>query len=250
LNGNLDLPRHSGLSTAAWEGETDNTDPTTPQFDSIQLRPNRLAAYTEFSKQLLYQSSLSVEQVVSSELENAVARAVETAAINGSGSSNQPTGILNAANVNVVALGTDGGAPTHAKLIDMMTAIAEDNADVDRMGWLMTPGLKGFLQQTKVDAGSGIFVWPTGSMELMGYRAEVSTLVPSTLTKGNGSALHAAIFGNFQDLIIANWGGMDIVVDPYSQAIAGKVRVTINTFWDIDRYHDQSFAVIKDADIS
>ena len=85
------------------------------------------------------------------------------------------------------------------------------------------------------------------SQELNGYRAGFSTQVPSTLTKGSNNDCHAIIFGNFNDLIVANWAGVDIVVDPYTLAKKGSVQVVVNSFWDIALRHPESFAAMKDA---
>jgi len=71
--------------------------------------------------------------------------------------------------------------------------------------------------------------------------------VPSTLTKGNSDVCSAIIFGNFADLLIGQWGGMDIVVDPYTQAPSGLVRLVINSWWDVLVKRAASFAAMQDA---
>ena len=248
LVGNLDLPIGNALASAAWEGENDTTAETTPSTTLLSLRPNRLAAFTDISKQLLSQSSTSVEAWVRAELSNAIARAVDAAAINGSGSSNQPTGILNTAGIGDVAMGTNGGVPTNAALIALETAIAIDNADVENMGYLFTPGVRGVLKNTALAANNSGFIWDGRNSNINGYRAEVSTQVPSTLTKGSTSGTcHAILMGNFADLVIANWGMVDILVNPYTKAKEGLVELVVNSYWDIGVKHASSFAAIKDA---
>ena len=248
LVGNLDLPIGNGLASAAWEGENDTTAETTPSTTLLSLRPNRLAAFTDISKQLLSQSSTSVEAWVRAELSNAIARAVDAAAINGSGSSNQPTGILNTAGIGDVAIGTNGGVPTNAALIALETAIAIDNADVENMGYLLTPGVRGVLKNIALGANNAGFIWDGRNSNINGYGAEVSTQVPSTLTKGTTSGTcHAIIMGNFADLVIANWGMVDILVNPYTKAKEGLVELVVNSYWDIGVKHASSFAAIKDA---
>ena len=248
LVGNLDLPIGNALASAAWEGENDTTAETTPSTTLLSLRPNRLAAFTDISKQLLSQSSTSVEAWVRAELSNAIARAVDAAAINGSGSSNQPTGILNTAGIGDVAMGTNGGVPTNAALIALETAIAIDNADVENMGYLLTPGVRGVLKNIALGANNAGFIWDGRNSNINGYGAEVSTQVPSTLTKGSTSGTcHAIIMGNFADLVIANWGMVDILVNPYTKAKEGLVELVVNSYWDIGVKHASSFAAIKDA---
>lgn len=69
----------------------------------------------------------------------------------------------------------------------METALAVDNADTGNLAFLTTPGIRGVLKKTKIDAGSGQFVWGQDAQTLNGYRAAVSTQVPSDLTKGSSS---------------------------------------------------------------
>lgn len=250
LQSNISIPRGSSLATVAWEGETDDTAETSPLFDSVSLTPNRLAAFTEISKQLLLQSSIDVEKYVRELLMYAIAKGLETAAINGSGSSNQPTGILNVTGIGSVAGGTDGAAPDWADLVNLEKEVAIDNALGGKVGYLTNYKVAAKLKQTIIDSGSGRYIWPQGAKDVNGYPVGLTNIVPSTLVKGSsGAVCSAIIFGNFQDLIIGQWGGLDITVDDKSLAMAkaGKVAVVINSFWDVAVRHAESFAAMKDA---
>ena len=249
LTGNLDFPRQATAGTTAWEGETDANAETSPTFEKITLSPNRLGAYIDFSKQLALQAtSPGTERFVRSELERIIREALDTAAINGSGSGNQPTGILNVGSgLNTVAIGTNGGLPTWATIVDMESAVATDNALSGNLAYLTTPGIRGILKQREKASSTAQFIWPEG-MELNGYRAETSTLVPSTLSKGtSGAILHAILFGDWSSLYIGQWGGIDLVVDPYTLSTSAMIRVVANSWWDIALRHNQSFAVCVDA---
>jgi HK97 family phage major capsid protein len=251
LTSNLDLPVNDAIAAATWEGETDANAETNPTVARIQLTPKRLGAFIDYSKQLLVQSSVGVDSFVQSQLTSAIQIALDAAAINGSGSGGQPTGILNTSGIGNVAMGTNGAVPTYAKLVDTITEVAVDNADFGNLAWLTTPGVRGVLQKTTLDTGSGLFVWERLMQNnLLGYRAEVSTNVPSTLTKGSSSNCHAIIFGNWQELLIAQWGGLDLLVDPYTQGTQSLIRVVANSWWDIALRHAASFAAIKDATLA
>ena len=251
LRGNVDFPRNDGDTVAVWEGEQDENAETTATFDKISFTPNRLGAKTHFSKQLLAQSSISVDSYLRSSLETAMRKALDLAAINGSGSGNIPKGILNQTGIGSVVGGTNGLAPTYQHMIDLETALAVDNADMGSLGYLTTPGVRGKLKGTETASGNGIFVW-NSAQELNGYRAVTSTQVPSDLTKGTSSGVaHAAIFGNWADLMIGQWGeGFDLVVDPYTLAGSNTVRLILNGWFDIDVRHVESFAAMKDALVS
>lgn len=249
LTGNFSYTKLTGLSTATWATEKASATETTPTTGTVAMTPKRLAAYTEYTMQLLRQSSVDVEMLVRTELEQAVQKAVDLAAINGSGSGAEPTGILQATDIGTVAIATDGGAPTRTHLVNLIGEIANDNADIDTLAYLTTPGVKTKLMNTLLDSGSGRFVWEMPN-ELLGYRAAISTQVPSDLTKGAGTNLHAIILGVWNQLIIASWAGLDIIVNPYTLAKTGKIEVVTNSFWDIGIRHDESFSVVVDADVS
>lgn len=251
LVGNLDLPVGNALATAAWKTEHTQEHETAPTIRTVELRPNRLTAFTEVGTQMMIQTSNSVETWIRNELSNAIARAVDMAGINGMGASNEPVGILNTDDVHTVELGAAGGPMTRAALVEMITNIAVDNAEVENMAFLMTPETRGQLQELKTDAGSGQFVWPADkSAMLLGYRALVSNLLPKTLAKGGPLTLHGGIFGDFSNLILANWGGADLIVDPYSKSTQAIVRVVVNSFWDTAVVHPEAFSVLKDIDVS
>jgi len=260
LTGNLDFPRNDAAATAVWETENSANDETSPTFDKISMSPNRLGAFTDISKQLLVQSSIDVENFVRNRLSEAVNRALDYALINGDNSAQPFYGILNTAGIGSVAIGTDGGPLTYKHIIDLETELAVDNADFGTLAYLTTPGVRGFLKNTEKASGTAQFVWSDGAPPvgqqgirtdlLNGYRAYVSTQVPSNLTKGGGTNLHAVIFGNFAELLIGQWAGLDVVVDPYSSSKNALVTIVVNSWWDAAVRHAQSFAAIKDADIT
>jgi HK97 family phage major capsid protein len=238
LVGNLDLPAGNAIGSATWEGEMDAAAQTDPTTRLVELRPNRLAAYTTISKQLLIQTNGFAESWIRNELSNAVSRAVDSAAIEGN--AGNILGILGTTGTSEISF---SGAPTREKLVDLMTYISVENADMGNLAFLMNPRSRGELQSTKVDTGSGQYIM-NGNDELLGYRVGVSTLVPDDLNPGGNKT--AIIFGNFADCIIANWGGTDLIVDPYSLALTGQIRVVINSFWDVKLRQAKSFAWAAD----
>lgn len=260
LTSNIQFPTQSAVPTGTWEGETDAGAESSPTFGTVTLSPNRVGTYVDVSKQLIVQSSVpGLDRVVTRDIERAIANALETAAINGSGSGNQPTGILNNGSVGIEAIGANGGSPDWGNIVALEANVANDNADMGSMAYLTTPGIRGALKTIEKASNTAQFIWETSAMTgissltvgegmLNGYRAAVSTLVPSELEKGTGYNLHAIIFGNFQEMLLGNFGpGVDIVVDPYTQATSTLLRIVVNSWWDVALRHAESFAVIKDA---
>jgi HK97 family phage major capsid protein len=198
-----------------------------------------------------------LDGIIRRDIEMAIAHALETAAINGSGTGSQPTGILNDGNIGVEAIGANGGAPDWGNIVALEANVANDNADFGRLGYLTTPGMRGLMKTVEKASNTAQFIWDNGPLagvtntigegQLNGYRAAISSLVPSELEKGTGYNLHAIIFGNWADLLMGQFGGLDIVVDPYTQATNTLLRIVVNSWWDIAIRHSASFAAIKDA---
>ncbi|MFZ8961534.1 MAG: phage major capsid protein [Flavobacteriaceae bacterium] len=251
LTSNIDFPRNDADAAAVWEGENDANAETSPTFDRIQLSPNRLGAFTDISKQVIIQSSIDMENFVRRRLNFAVSKAIDLAAINGSGSGNEPEGILNVSGIGDVDMGSpDGGAPTWAKMVEFQTDLETANADMGRIGFLTTPGVKGKLLTVEKASGTGQFILSEPGNSLLGYNFATSTQVPSTLTKGAGTNLHACIFGNWEELIIAQWAGIDIVVDPYTSSKNALITLVINSWWDVAVRHAASFVASNEINVT
>lgn len=244
LTGQLPIVR-GGLFTATWYGEGSADSTAKMALTKVLMAAKRLTATGAFSKELLNQSSISVENWVRQGLIDANALAILAAVINGSGSA--PTGILGVSGIGDVAGGTNGAAPTYANIVALETAVANSNADLGKLGYITNAKGRGFLKQTLRAAGvANGFIWDGDQMN--GYKCGVTNAVPSTLVKGSsGAVCSAIIFGNFADLFIGEWGGLDITVDPFSLKKQGDVEITVHTFSDIAVGHPTSFAAMKDA---
>jgi HK97 family phage major capsid protein len=252
LQGNILIPTFADTTEQTEKGENVAADEVTSATGSITLTPNRLPVYVDISEQLLIQGNPSVEAFMRSHLLRKTAVRIDKMAINGSGASNQPLGILNTVGIGAVDGGAAGGAPDWGDIVDLETAVAVADADVGRIAYLTNPKVRGKLKKTPVVTGTDSqMVWDRQSPEtpLNGYRTGVTTAVPSNLVDGaSGSVLSAIIFGNFEDLIIAQWGGFDVkrVVDK-TNAISGLVTLVVTAFYDAAVQRPASFAAMKDA---
>lgn len=247
LQGNIAIPKLSCAGTAYWVAE--NGAPTESQqtLAQVTMSPKTIGAYTDISRQLILQSSLDVQNMVTRDLATIIGLGIQAAAINGAGSGNEPTGILTAVTASQVG-GTDGLAPTWAHIVGLESDIAANNADVGTLGYLTNAKVRGKLKVTqKFASTNGMPIWADGNTPLNGYAAHVTNAVPSNLTKGNQSLSSAIIFGNFADLLIGLWGATDILVDPYTGGAAGTVRVRVLQSCDVALRHVESFATMEDA---
>jgi HK97 family phage major capsid protein len=248
LSSDIAIPKQLTGGVAAWEGEMDEGAESSPTFGQISMSPNRVGTYVEISKMLQVQSALSVNNIIKDLLSTSISLAVDYAALHGLGSGNQPLGIAGTSNIGDVAGGTNGAIPTHANIVELETDVTAQNGVINdnTTGYLTNPQVKGVLKQVLKNATYGSdAIWEDGQMN--GYRAEASSQVSSTLTKGNQSLSSAIFFGDWSNLIIGQWGGIDLVIDPYTLAKTNRICVTLNAYFDIAIKHPESFSCMLDA---
>ncbi len=250
LTSNVGLPRHKAASTATWKSENAELDEKTQEIEQLLLTPKRIGAWTKLSKQLVVQSSPDVETFVRRDLMEAIAVGFDYAAINGTGTSDQPRGILATTGIGAVAGGTNGLAPTFAHLTALVAAVANANALAGRPGFVFSTKVESKLRSTaKISGTDSRMVLEEIQTTLAGQPWYSSNNAPDNLVKGSsGAVCSALIFGNWQDLVLASFGGgVDVVVDPYTLATTGQTRVVVNSLADVGIRRPASFAAMKDA---
>lgn len=234
--------------TAAWAGEGATATVTKAAYAKATMTPHRNYTRVAVTKDLLRQTSFDVEADLIDKMTTAHAVLLETAAIAGTGSANQPTGILNTTGIGDVAMGTNGDVISWAKVVELETKVNAENANRGNLAYLSNAKVNGALKTTEKANGSGRFILEeTAGNRLNGYPFEWSNLVPSNLTKGTGTGLSAVIFGNFKDLYIGQWGGVDLVINPFSKDAEAEILITMHVWNDVKVAEPKSFAAIKDV---
>lgn len=256
LIGNVPIPSQAGAGTAYWLAEGGAPTESQQTFGQVPLTPKTVGAFTDFSRRMLLQSTPDIEAIIRADLAALIAVEVDRVAIAGSGANNQPLGILATSGIGAVSIGTNGGAITWAHVLQLEEALANANADMGAMAYLTNSKVRRALKGTtkvSADAGAG-FIWSDEARDadgfgtLNGYKAAASGNVPSNLTKGTSSGVCSAmIFGNFEDLLIGQWGGLDLLVDKFTNGTSGGTRVIALLDMDIAVRRAASFAAIIDA---
>ena len=246
LQGNVAIPRKTSAADVYWVGE--NSAPTEstnkPAFDQVTMSPKTLAAYVDYSRRLMLQSSLDVEAMVRNDLATSIAVAMDGAAVAGSGT-NRPTGVLNTSGIGSVTLGTNGGAPTWAMVTNLVKEVEVDNALNGAAAFLTNGQVKAKMANTPRQSSGveGNFILGPDIANLFGYPLITSQQVPSDLSKGSASGtLSAMIFGVWSDLLVGQWSGIDLMADPYTGSNAGTVRIVAFHDCDFAVRHPESFA--------
>jgi HK97 family phage major capsid protein/HK97 family phage prohead protease len=228
LTGNVAIPRQSGSATAYWVAESGSPTESQQTIDQVSLVPRTVAAFTDFSRRLMVQSSIDVENMVRNDLAQVIALKIDAAGLYGTGSNSEPLGLKNTTGIGTEDFAAD--APTFAEVVALESDVATANALLGSPVYLMNAAMRGNLKTTKKDAGSGIFLMEGG--EVNGYSGVLSNQVAS------GDLW----FGNFADLIIGYFSGLDLMVDPYTNSTSGTVRVIAMQDCDIAIRHPESFS--------
>lgn len=245
LTSNIAIPRHTTAVTEDSVSEQGAPTESTPAVGQLSLSPKRVSGFTDYSRQLLIQGSIDVENFLRMDLMTVMAIKWDYLGINGSGSANQPRGILNTSGIGSV---TFGGAAVWDDMLDFEQDVADANAEAGALAYLTTNAARRKLKaKTKIDSSQySDFIWekPTGFPgALPGDGVINSYLAVATLQVASDKM----IFGNFRDLIIAGFGAPDLIVDPFTRATEGTNRITINQFGDIGVRHAGSFSASTDS---
>lgn len=245
LQGDVDFPRQTTDAVATWAAtENASATETDPNVDKVQLRAKRVTATVDLSRKLMVQSSIGVENWIRRRFNYAAKKLLDQGIISGSGASGQILGLLNRA-INDITLGANGAALTWANVVDFETQVAIDDADFENMAYLTNPNVFGKLKTTEKAATTGMFI-ANGAINrnsgINDYRAYLTNLIPNNLSKGaSGAVLSAMLFGNWSELYIGQWGGVELIVNPYTKSKEDLTEVTLHSFWDIAVAHEASF---------
>ena len=239
LVGDVSIPRQTSDSVATWRTEGGIATESDPVFDAVTLTPHRLTSYTVYSMQLLRQSTLDIDKIVADTLYYSIANALETAGLEGSGTSQVPAGILNAG-VNDAAHGSSNPTvASWANIVNMEKMVAVDNALVAKMAYICKATAAAKLKTTTRDSTAGGYIWENDPLlkgTIDGYPAFVTNVYTDD----------TIIFGDWTQLMYGQWGGLDLLVNPFSLDTYAQVRVVIAGYFDVALRHAESFARIDD----
>jgi hypothetical protein len=249
LEGNFALPRQTSASTAQNVSEVGQVQISNPSFDQVVMTPHRISCSVQFSRQLLMQSSPDVEELIRSDISAQVNLALDRVALWGSGSADEPQGLLNCAGVGSTLF---GGTATWAEIVSFESALGSANVlnDDGSFGWAITPATKGrwkSIAKTGIGVTSVVPVFlinsddedNKGLFRVNGYKAAATNQIPNNI----------AIFGKWSDLVIGIFSSPDFIYDPFTGATAATIRLTLNLFVDVAVRHPQSFCISADSSI-
>ena len=210
LVGNISIPNYTG-STCGWKGELEAADNGKGTFGSVELSPKRLTAYIDISKQFLTQDSVGAEEMLRADIVNSlVAKLEQTIFGDAAGDNTKPAGIFN---------GAETVAPSYQGVCEAEAAVTDYSGE---KRFVMSPTAKSAFKQATISGTKSDLRLLLEDGEVDGYPVSDSSNVVA-----GGYA-----FGDFSELVVAQWGGIDIVVDPYTLATKNAIRLVINAYFD------------------
>lgn len=254
LVGNVDIPRQNGTGTVFWVAEGSGPTDVAASFDLVSLRPRTLGVLQSMTRQMMLQATPDIENLVRADMLTIIALEIDRATLDGSGAANQPRGILNTAGIGSVAMGANGGAITYDAIIDLETAVMVANADDASLRYMTNAKVIGALKKLKETTGAPLWIGETAGLSigtpgyLNGYPVMRTNQIPANKTKGTGVNLSSVVYGDFSQVLVGDWGVLDILPNPYGSGYAaGNIEIRALQTLDIAIRQPAAFSAITDV---
>lgn len=221
LVGNVQVPVMT-KANVTWEGETASAKDGAPTFSHVTLSPKRLTAYVDISKQMIAQDSIGVENAIRNDLVAAInAKLEETILGDAAGTTTQPAGMFNVISADAVA--------DFAAICDKEAEVEDANVLGECVYVMSNKAKSAMRSMIKGTNGTGM-VYENGEVD--GTKAFNTSNV----------ADKKYLYGDFSNLAIGSWGGVDLTVDPYTKAGDGQIRIVVNMYVDAQVLRSEAFA--------
>jgi hypothetical protein len=229
LVGDIALPKLTTKATSYHVAEGSAITQSAQDLGQVVGRPHTVGAYNVISRKLLKQSTPDAQAIVQNDFVLVLARAIENMMLHGSGSNGEPTGLENASNIQSATVATPG-TPIWSDFMTTFGTIAALNGDDGEMGWALSPAVAGKLMGSA--QASNYPRWILENEMIGGWKA----LHSGNVNNGYG------FFGRFEKLVLALWGGLDVTIDPYTNATSGSIRIVALQEYDVLCREGRSFA--------
>lgn len=229
LVGNVSIPKHGTGLTAGWVEEGEALSESSMTFASVTLSPKHVGGITEMSRQLILQSAPAIEGLVRDDLSFAIAAAVDAAIIAGSGEDGEPEGIIGRTDVQ-----TEVMPASWADVLDIEQMLAAVN--VTPSGWYTTPAVQTALRK--------ILKASTAGSDFIATARTIGELPSAT---SNAAPADTAILGDWSQILLGQWGAVELLVNPYAEAPYRRGGVLVRAFSTVDVAirHEKAFVVCE-----
>ena len=222
LSGDLDVPKEGASPQPGWKAENTPFDSGDASFASVGLKPKHCGAITEWSRNMIQQSSPEIEGLLRNMMARNIALAVDKAAINGNGA-NEPTGIL-----NTVGIQTQAYATSLLHTAAEMIAKADIANVMAKRAFLSTPGVRKLALQDLDGQQRPLGVDTIFHKEPVSFSNQVPSNLNPTANK------HGLIYGDWSELLIGVWSEIDILINPYESAAYARGNISMRAIATAD----------------
>lgn len=230
LVGNLDIPKKISSASFYWVAEDGNPSVSDVGFGAVQMSPKTIATAVELTRRLMIQSTPDIEMLVLNDILDGLALGIDYAGLLGSGTANQPLGLMNTSGIGAITL---SATPTWLQMIELETDIAEANADANGIANVMRPSMAGELKGTEKSVGSARYLMEDGRIN--GYPSATTTQMP----------VNSILSGDFSQLMVGMWGALDVVPDKSTKASSGGLVMRMFQDMDVAARHAQAFTLAQ-----
>lgn len=234
LRGNVAIPRESATSTAYWlSNETTQITDSQPTFAEIALSPKTIGVHSKYSRQLLLQAEPAVEDLLMYDQGKVLAVGVDLASLSGSGASGRPTGITNTSGIG----GVTGSSLDQDKCLEFQSDVLGANALLDRAacGYIAPVAVAKLLGNRQRFTGTNSPLWEGNLANglVAGFPAFSTEQM----------AASSMLFGDWSQLVIGEWGVLELSSDPFTSFKTGVIGVRAMYTIDIAVRHPESFSL-------
>lgn len=232
LVGNVTVPKQTAAATAYWlSSESTQITEGNQTFGQMALSPKTVGAYTEISRQLLLQSSPDAESIVTMDLATVCGLAVDVGVLRGSGSSGEPTGIVNTSGIGTLASGTDFA---YADILEFQSDVAAANVIPVSGGYVTTPAIAALAMARSRFANTDTPLWEGNLWDgrMAGFQAMSSNQMSSA----------TMLFGDWAQVVVGEWGVLEVEVNPYANFQAGIVGIRAMVSMDVGLRYAAAFS--------
>ena len=234
----------TGGADASWVAEEGSASVAKPAYAKATLSPKRLQVLQGVTYDLLHQSTKDVDRLIMDDMVKAHAAALDAAIFAGSGSSGQPTGVLNASGINTIYTNdsSHAAAVTYAKIVQMETEVGEDNGLLDEtLAYVVNAKIQGKLKTIPQIQGYPYYLMNDGKVN--GYPCFMSNAIPTATFSGTSNC-SSALFGPWSQVLVGGWGGLQFIVDPYTAKNKGVLEITAIAYHDVLVRHAAAFCAL------
>ena len=222
LAGDVQIPLMTAES-CGWESEIGEAKDGAGTFSSVKLSPKRLTAYIDLSKQFIIQDSVGAEELIRQDLINALNAKLEATILGAEdGDLTKPEGIFHK---------IDPTAHTVSNFADLVNAESdiEDANVIGEMKYVMSNKAKAAFRSMAKSS-------KTTQLVMEGGQIDGTPVLNTSHVAGKNFA-----YGDWSNLAIGQFGAVDLLIDPYTKAAQGMIRIVINAYFDAKVLRPEAF---------